>query len=133
MADMGAPTKYEGAETIEKTRRYLKEYESLGDAIPSLAGLAVILGVSRETVRAWQKETDKTDFSAICSELLSEQERVLVNKGLQSEFNSAITKLVLGKHGYHEKQDTTLSGGDNPIKTESKIVFTPARMDGDDK
>jgi hypothetical protein len=30
-------------------------------------------------------------------------------------FNPAITKLALGKHGYSEKSETTLQGGDKPI------------------
>ena len=35
--------------------------------------------------------------------------------GLKGDFNSTITKLVLGKHGYHDKQDVGLTGGVNVI------------------
>jgi hypothetical protein len=33
------------------------------------------------------------------------QERTLLNGGLGKDFNPVITKLVLGKHGYSDKQE----------------------------
>jgi len=37
------------------------------------------------------------------------QEQILLKNGLNNKFNSNITKLVLGKHGYHDRpqQDGT--------------------------
>ena len=37
------------------------------------------------------------------------QRLVLLNKGLTGEFNSNITKLVLGKHGFHDKREVDLN------------------------
>jgi hypothetical protein len=44
------------------------------------------------------------------------QERTLLNGGLGKDFNPVITKLVLGKHGYSEKQEIQHTGEkDNPL------------------
>ncbi len=108
--DVGRPSKY-GPDTLEKARNYLINWKSLGDKIPSNAGLACELGVCRDTVNQWCKEEDKVDFSDIVKEIQVKQERELVNNGLDSTFNSNITKLVLNKHGYHEKQEIDQKGG----------------------
>jgi len=98
------PTKY-CDEMIKAADYYLKNYEQLGDAMPQIAGLAVYLDVSRETVYDWSKQDDKTEFSDIVEKILSSQELVLLNKGLKGEFNASITKLALCKHGYSDSQN----------------------------
>lgn len=114
----GRPTKY-SEETLKVAREYLKNYARHGDKIPSIAGLSVLLGIRRETLHVWAKEEGKEEFSNILGEILSMQEKVLINKGLSGDFNPTIVKLVLGKHGYHEKRETEVSGKDGkPIKTE---------------
>lgn len=105
----GRPTDY-STEILDKTKDYLANYEDYGDAIPSIAGLAVELKVSRDTIYEWRKHEDKKEFSDILQDILSSQERILISKGLKGEFNSNITKLALGKHGYTEKQDVTSDG-----------------------
>ena len=123
----GRPTKYSN-DTLVLARDYLKNYETHGDQIPSIAGLAVILGIRRETLHAWAKEEGKEAFSNILGAILAKQENVLINKGLTGDFNSAIAKLALGKHGYHEKVDSTLSGGDKPVSIAAveRVVVRPA-------
>ena len=59
----------------------------------------------------WEKKYP--EFLYILEAIKLEQQKVLLNKGLSGDFNSAITKLVLGKHGYHEKQDVDLKGDMN--------------------
>jgi hypothetical protein len=44
------------------------------------------------------------------------QQKTLVNKGLNNTFNSAITKLVLGKHGFHDKMDQDLTSSDKSMQ-----------------
>ena len=41
---------------------------------------------------------------------MKKQEKDLINKGLTGDFNSTITKLILTKHGYSDKQDIDHSG-----------------------
>src|SRR3990167_6799432 len=98
-SNAGRPTVY-SEEILTKTRDYIVNYEKFDDAIPSIAGLAVVLGISRETIYDWASQEEKKEFSYILADILSNQERILINKGLKGEFNSNITKLVLGKHGY---------------------------------
>jgi len=42
-------------------------------------------------------------FSHILDNINKKQEQVLLKNGLNNQFNSNITKLVLGKHGYHDR------------------------------
>ena len=107
MSTMGRPTKYTD-ELVKIAKAYITDYAIYGDVIPSIAGLSSILKVTRTTLYAWEKE-DK-DFSYILRDIKEEQEKVLLNKGLIGDFNSAITKLVLGKHGYHDRQDLDITG-----------------------
>lgn len=101
----GRPTKYT-PEALEKARDYLKNYREGGDVIPTVPGLALALGISRETVYAWSKDEDKEEFTEIYLKLMADQERQLVNSGLKGDFNSAITKMILTKHDYSDKVQT---------------------------
>jgi hypothetical protein len=108
----GRPSLYT-PELVKRARGYLTSYQDMGDVVPTIAGLACVLGVTRETCRAWGNEPDKAEFSAILMELMQRQERELVNKGLQGEFNAPITKMMMTKHGYSDKveNDHTSSDG----------------------
>lgn len=110
----GRPTDY-SQETLVKTKDYFDNYEKYGDVMPSIAGLAIFLGTSRDTLYDWAKQEEKKEFSDMLREILTKQESVLFNKGLKGEFNSNITKLALTKHGYTDKSD--LTSGDKPLNT----------------
>lgn len=111
VAKAGRPSEY-NEEILAKANAYLDNYETEYEhAIPSVAGLAKVLNKSRETLYDWAKQEDKKAFSDILRQIVSNQEFVLLNKGLKSEFNAAITKLALGKHGYSDKQEHTGSDG----------------------
>ena len=99
---MARPTKYR-QEIVEKAQHYLDNYGEYGHKIPSTAGLALVLGLSRETLRLWSKDEDKKEFMGILEAINQKQECVLLDNGLDGTFNSTITKLVLGKHGYHDR------------------------------
>jgi hypothetical protein len=103
---VGRPTDY-SQEILDKSRLYLETYndESIGDAIPSVAGLACYLNIGRSTIYEWMSQEGKEEFSDILNNILAKQENVLINKGLTGQFNSNIVKLALGKHGYSDKQE----------------------------
>jgi len=103
----GRPSKYT-EELIHEAKQYIVSYETYGDVIPSIAGLSCVLSVNRDTLYEWEKKYP--EFSDILRRIQEEQQKVLLNKGLSGDFNSAITKLVLGKHGYHDKQDMDVKG-----------------------
>ena len=105
---MSRPTKYN--ETIlKKAKDYLTQYEVF-EAVPTIAGLAVYLDISRETVYAWAAEPEKDEFSDICKRLMTRQEFALLNGGIKGDFNPTITKLMLTKHNYSDKQEQALTG-----------------------
>ena len=100
----GRPSKYNPA-LISKARQYLDNYEQTGDEVPTLAGLAQEIDLSRETVHKWSNDRSKKEFSDIVRSIAYAQERKLINAGLTGKYNSVITKLLLGKHGYTENSD----------------------------
>ena len=111
---VGRPSKYND-ETVKISREYIDNFEDHDDVIPSVAGLACVLGVSRENIYDWGKQESKKDFSDMLVDLQSKQERVLFNKGLSGEFNSNIVKLALTKHGYSDKSSQDITSGGEKI------------------
>jgi len=106
---VGRPSKYT-PELLDKAESYLTEWENEDDMIPSVEGLSVFINIARSTLYKWSEE--KPEFSDILERINIKQNRVLINKGLSGEFNSNITKLVLGKHGYSDKADTPIANPD---------------------
>lgn len=103
---MARPTDY-----TPKLLKKAREYEAMEhETIPSIAGLSLYLDISRETCHVWAKDEDKPEFSDIYRRIMAKQENTLVNKGLNGTFNPTITKLILTKHGYTDKQDVTTDG-----------------------
>lgn len=116
---VGRPTLY-SPEMVAKAQEYLDSgYLEDGKVIPSQVGLALYLGVRRQTIDLWADNPEHDEFIGILDAIQAKQHSLLINSGLTGEFNSAITKLVLGKHGYSEKQETTLQGaGGGAVKWE---------------
>ena len=111
---VGRPSKYT-PELIQRARRYLTAHADMGDLVPSIAGLACVLGVFRETCHAWAKDPEKEEFSNILKELAQRQERVLLSKGLSGDFNAPITKMMLSKHGYSDRIETDHTSSDGTM------------------
>lgn len=114
---LGRPTKY-NATIQKKADDYINKYKDLDQVIPSTAGLAVYLKISKKTLYNWA-ETNKA-FLHTLETIQDMQELIAVNSGLSGAFQPTITKLVLANHGYHEKQDIEHSGN---ISTE-KIDYS---------
>lgn len=107
----GRPSEYT-EEKLALARHYINGgWEEDGDTVPQVAGLAMAMGISRETVYAWAKDANKQEFSDILMRVQVFQERKLLNGGLSGDFNPAVTKMLLVKHGYSDKieQDHTSS------------------------
>ena len=111
---MARPTKY-SKEMVDKSYEYIDTYGEHGDMIPSIEGLAEVLGLHRDTLYDWARQESK-EFSDILGKLLQKQQKVLINNGLSNTFNSAITKLVLGKHGFHDKMDQDIISSDKSMQ-----------------
>lgn len=88
----------------------LEGYLDNDGVIPSVAGLACFLGVSRSTIYKWRDES--TEFSDTLAGIEVKQEHITLSGGMANRFNSTIAKLVLANHGYSDKQavDHTTNG-----------------------
>lgn len=118
----GRPTLYK-PEMIGEAKAYIK---NCPDFVPSLVGLAGELGICESTLDKWkalnpedlnpQDYPDFGQFLQILGMLHDFQKRTALNEGANGKWNSTIAKLILGKHGYHDKQEVELGGKDgNPI------------------
>ena len=118
---VGRPTKYT-PELLEQTRQYIEDYERHEHAFPSISGLAYVLDIGERTLHTWKTDDKKPEFQHILNRLMAKQQNVLFFKGCNGDYNSNIVKLALGKHGYHDKQDTTHSGNIEVTRIERVIV-----------
>ena len=123
----GRPTKYTH-EIVKKAKEYVHNYEDYGHAFPSIVGLSLVLGIDRSTVADWGRQEEKPEFSRILEEIDSTQQLVAWNKGLNGEYNANLVKLLLGKHGFSDKQ--TLEGNpDKPISVNRIEIIAPEKKD----
>ena len=102
----GQPTKYNKS-VLAAANKYIDEYKTeYQHAIPSIAGLAVVLKVCRKTLYNWADNEKNKEFLYTLSRLATSQEFELLNSGLKGEFSPTITKLVLSNnHSYSEKAE----------------------------
>lgn len=117
----GRPTKYT-PELVQKARDWVDNWKPTESVlIPSHVSLARYLGVASDTLYDWAKQEEKAEFSVILKNCMDRQQEVLINQGLGKQFDSGITKLVLGKHGFQDKTSNEHTGKDgNPIQTDNK-------------
>ena len=110
---IGAPTKY-NARMQAKAEAILQRLWEEEDGLPSIQRLAIELGIGRKTLYVWGEKHEA--FRHILDKAMVLQECKIIERAIQGHWNSNIAKLVLGKHGYHDKVDSTVSGG---LKIES--------------
>ena len=109
MAKVGRPSKYT-PELLERATEYMDgAWKTEGDAIPMLCGLAVYCGITEKTVQEWKNDPEKQEFGELCARVMDDQKRSLINKGLTRESDASLSKLLLMKHGYSEKQDVDVT------------------------
>ena len=127
---MARPTDYT-PELIAKAYDYLENYAEYGDLVPTVAGMACELNVRRETLHAWGRDADKPEFSHILTRVMEAQERKLVSGGLGGLFNPAITKMMLTKHGYSDKQELDHTSSDGSMRPTVLVSFDNDQTDQD--
>lgn len=114
--ELEVPYDEESSSRIQRRRISYAVERRLDVKLPSIAGLALYLGVARSTVYTWGELKTELglEFSDIMDEVLAEQENRLINGGISGRYSPVISKVILGKHGYSEKHDMT--SGDKPIQ-----------------
>lgn len=120
---MARPTTYD-QEIENKAWQYVESgWIELNHRTPSVVGLCQYINRSKSIIYDWAKDPEK-ELSDILEAIAEKQEAELLNNGLSGDFNSTITKLMLTKHGYHDKQDNTHSGPDGrAIETDNKYTI----------
>ena len=119
--EMARPTKYTAA-IQKKADEYVKSLPD-GQIVHSVEGLALHLGIHRDTCYAWRDTHD--EFSDTLESVMKMQAVALINNGLAGDFNSAITKLMMANHGYRERTETdhiSSNGSMSPHKIERVII-----------
>lgn len=81
--------------------------------LPTFEGLAIHLGVHRDTLYDWDKKY--SEFSDIIERLKQFQAHRLINNGLSGKYNHTIAKLILSKHGYADKQEIDHTTAGKPM------------------
>lgn len=126
--EMGRPSLF-NQEMIDKAKVYVaqfmipeseKDMENEVEVIPSVAGLALYLGVHRSTLYEWGKQNK--DFSDTLGSLQDVQEVSLLNGGLRGRFNPAISKLALANHGYSDKQEIDNKSSDGSMTPKPTVI-----------
>ena len=105
-AKAGRPTKYTPA-LLKKAEKYLTDFEHHKSVFPSHTGLALYLDIRTSTLYDWAKHDDKKAFSDMLDKIMKIQHDMVMGGALVGEYNSNIAKLILTKHGYHDKQEVT--------------------------
>lgn len=116
----GRPSKYNN-ELQEQADLYIYEYESLGDVVPSRAGLCCYIGIARSTSFEW--ESTYPLFSDTLKTIDVLQENKIINKGLTGVFNSTITKLMLANHGYSDKVEQMHTSPDGSMSPKEPVTL----------
>ena len=112
-------------EVLKTARNYLKNYESLGHVVPSVVGLCVLVRASQTSMYRWcdeKKTDDQRELWDILKEIKTAQHLALTNKGLAGDTNSVITKLMLTKHGYSDKQESNVNLNDYTNKSPDELA-----------
>lgn len=106
----GRPIEY-NEEYVVKAKKYLQscidDIEKKVVKIPSKGGLAIALGIARDTLYDWAEKYE--DFSDIMEAMGAIQEERLLNNGLSGVYNPTIAKVLLTKHGYRDATDSDLN------------------------
>jgi len=72
--------------------------------LPTKAGLALFLGISKNTLWEWTKKHPA--FKEIVDRLETMQEEKLLQSSLSGDYVPPIAKLILAKHGYKDVSET---------------------------
>jgi len=108
----GCPTKLTD-EAMEKAKSYVIDFTpDDNELLPTVAGLAELLCVSKKTITNWAGREENAEFLLLFERLMNKQERMLVTGGLGGAYNSVMAKLILTNHGYSDKQEVTGRDGE---------------------
>lgn len=134
MAKVGAKQTY-NAEIQRKAEEYIDYFlkpetkpADFEEEVPTSAGLALHIRKATSTVYKWEDEEGKEAFKDVMDLIRYVTEVRGVSRGLRGEYNPVITKLILGKCGYHDSQKLDHASTDGsmspkePAAVDAKLV-----------
>ena len=95
-------------EHLRLAREYAENWKDHGK-IPQIARLARHCGISTSALYDWIKKPECAELAEVYARVKTEQECELVDGGLSRTFDSGLSKLMLIKHGYSDKQEIDLT------------------------
>jgi len=103
---------------------YIENPKKYGDIVPTVEGLATVLGIHRpylyDLAKKYKEVSDTIEL------LNTHQSKLLITGGLLNKFNACITRLLLSRHGYIEKTETETTTKiklDREIKEKIKKIY----------
>jgi len=120
---IGRPSKLT-QEMVDKAAAYMVyDYANVEDAVPSVAGLAIYLGVNKSTLYEFTRVDSELgrDFSVTLTAIKEKQEKMLISGGLKSTYNSTIVKLMMANHGYSDKIEQDITSSDGTMTPQAPI------------
>lgn len=116
---IGRPSKYDPS-MISIAREYIASCGREATQLPTIEGLALLLGLDDEQISIYEKK--HPDFSASIKELRKKQKDQLMNDGMYGgkEVNSTMAIFLLkANHGMIETEKRILAGENNePLQIE---------------
>lgn len=106
-------------------------YAEAGNLIPSIVGMCGYVGVARSTLFLWKKDNRNEQFSDYFEQCLEKQEEKLLDGGLGGDFNPAITKMVLSKHGYSDKIEQAHTSPDGSMTPTFQSMYGKPKSESD--
>ena len=128
----GRPTKYT-KDMPERLIEYLERYNELGE-YPTLAGFAIEVDITRETLKEWAKDSEKyPEFSCAYKKVQEYQEAILVRKSLNGDYKGPFPIFVAKNNlGWHDKQEIDHSSKDGTMTPTRPADLTAALLDTTD-
>lgn len=121
----GRPSKYQDS-MIQKTMDYIDSCGREATELPTMEGLALVLGVDTDSLNNWADAKDETgelvhpEFFGTIKELKDKQKNQLMNDGLYGgkEINTPMAIFLLkANHGMMETEKQILAGEqESPIR-----------------
>lgn len=100
MPKIGRPTEF-NENTVKMVEKYIKDDFKKDEIVPTITGLAIYLGITRQTIYDWSSKNE--EFSDIMGILMTTQEKRLLSGSLTNKLNTKIATLMLVKHGYKKQ------------------------------
>lgn len=118
-SDWGRPSHLTD-EVREKALKYIESDYLIDELVPTIEGLAVYLGVARKTIYNWRDQQD--GFLHIFEQLMAKQAKGVFYGALKGDYNATISKLMLTKHGYSDKQEIDHSSSDGSLRPTTIVL-----------